>query len=220
MLVETVVNVAVPDGCTPVCAPIDNDGHPLTFQSYFASFSELECSCSFCDGLNEETLSCSYTYLESGTTISGETVVNDMGLFGLSAAGCPQSLDPNCGPPPTPTTEPACVPTAPPGGGCGWFPLIPCAVDSTVRLWDSASLFFLPTNNTPDACIATCSAHQHAFAGVEDAQECWCGDRWTNDHLPDVADPDECDMPCTGDPDETCGEAFRIQVYALVDELT
>ena len=45
------------------------------------------------------------------------------------------------------------------------------------------------------------------------SKECWCGDNY--DHTmqgPQVPDS-ECDMPCEGNPSQTCGGWLRIQIY-------
>ncbi|CAN0353187.1 unnamed protein product, partial [Ectocarpus sp. 6 AP-2014] len=62
---------------------------------------------------------------------------------------------------------------------------------------------------TPELCASQCS--DSAFYGTQYSNECWCGDynaRYSSQG------EGVCDMPCSGDPDETCGGYYSMDVYA------
>ena len=48
------------------------------------------------------------------------------------------------------------------------------------------------------------------YAGVENGDACYCGNA-DDKFIP--TDPAECNIPCTGDPGQFCGSAWRLQVY-------
>jgi hypothetical protein len=72
------------------------------------------------------------------------------------------------------------------------------------------------TGMTQQRCVATCSARNYLYAGVEYARECYCGDE-----LQTVADGGKaglaaaasCDMTCSGDADQLCGGSSLIGVW-------
>ena len=59
-------------------------------------------------------------------------------------------------------------------------------------------------------CAAQCRAASFALAGVEAGHQCCCGDELTDASA--LADPSECDVPCTGNASETCGGSYRLYV--------
>ena len=52
------------------------------------------------------------------------------------------------------------------------------------------------------------------YASVENGDACYCGDA-DNKFIP--TDPEECNIPCTGDPNQFCGSSWRLQVYDTKD---
>ncbi|KAF2740327.1 WSC-domain-containing protein [Polyplosphaeria fusca] len=68
-----------------------------------------------------------------------------------------------------------------------------------------------PGAMTVKICIAMCKALGYSLAGVEFAQECFCGDNYFNDGAPAL---DGCSMPCTGNLKEMCGGRNHLNVYA------
>ena len=81
---------------------------------------------------------------------------------------------------------------------------------------DSKRLFpFRVANNddglTIDRCKKLCfEDHGYVYAGVEHANECWCGnDRPTISPAPQS----ECSMPCAGDSSQKCGDSWRMNIY-------
>lgn len=61
----------------------------------------------------------------------------------------------------------------------------------------------------PSLCRAFCDGH--AFAGVQFADECFCGNQLGYASKPDS----ECNMHCSGDSEKSCGGFFRNSIYAL-----
>ena len=53
------------------------------------------------------------------------------------------------------------------------------------------------------------------YAGLENGDGCYCGNS-EDKFIP--TDPEECNAPCTGDPNEFCGGSWRLQVYDLRDQ--
>ena len=83
-----------------------------------------------------------------------------------------------------------------------------CVKDSPSRV--------LPTyikglsNLTPAVCIKACKAKKFRYAGVQFANECFCG----ND-APDtrIAPMNECNIYCPGDWSVPCGGYWRMNVF-------
>ncbi|KIK64395.1 hypothetical protein GYMLUDRAFT_161073 [Collybiopsis luxurians FD-317 M1] len=69
----------------------------------------------------------------------------------------------------------------------------------------------IPAGVTAETCTATCHTAGFAVAGLENAQECWCGNALGNSSI-HVGD-DECRDVCVADHDEYCGAANRLLVY-------
>jgi hypothetical protein len=59
-----------------------------------------------------------------------------------------------------------------------------------------------------ELCMYDCGAGGYTYAGLEYADECWCG----ND-IPTLTPSDSCDMACLGKPAETCGGMNTLQLY-------
>jgi hypothetical protein len=60
---------------------------------------------------------------------------------------------------------------------------------------------------TVETCLAACKAGGYSFAGIEFAQECYCGVVLGNGTLP--VDDGSCSMPCNGNKNEMCGGELR-----------
>ena len=68
--------------------------------------------------------------------------------------------------------------------------------------------------NSIEKCIAACTSFK--YAGVTDGYNCRCGpitgqDDPTEEELADSQD--ECNLPCDGNPDQTCGGDLKINIY-------
>ncbi|CCA66988.1 related to glyoxal oxidase precursor [Serendipita indica DSM 11827] len=64
-----------------------------------------------------------------------------------------------------------------------------------------------PSAMTVELCVDACRADGFSVAGLEWAQECWCGDDIPSNGA------QSCDMACKGNPNEHCGGGNRINVY-------
>ncbi|GJE88412.1 WSC-domain-containing protein [Phanerochaete sordida] len=108
------------------------------------------------------------------------------------------------------TTSTSPTPTPPPPLPSGWTVKSACAQDGASRIL-SNDVGTTLSNNTPNNCIAYCTAKGYDFAGVEYGSECHCGTGTAND--PSPLDPSSCGNPCAGDAGQTCGGSWAIQIY-------
>ncbi|KAF5367856.1 hypothetical protein D9757_013694 [Collybiopsis confluens] len=69
----------------------------------------------------------------------------------------------------------------------------------------------IPAGVKAETCTATCQTAGYTVAGLENAQECWCGHALANSSI-HVGDED-CRATCIADHDEYCGAANRLAVY-------
>ncbi|PIL32445.1 hypothetical protein GSI_05147 [Ganoderma sinense ZZ0214-1] len=90
------------------------------------------------------------------------------------------------------------------------FKFLGCFTDQGARSLGGAT-FTNTTGMTVESCIAFCSAQSFNFAGLEFAQECWCGNEIANGGT--NATLSDCNSPCTGDASEICGAGNRLSVY-------
>jgi hypothetical protein len=77
---------------------------------------------------------------------------------------------------------------------------------------------FTSTSMTAGLCVTECESKQFAFAGVEYATECYCGNALSNQTAP--APEAECGMKCGGDTKSFCGGPNRLVVYKKSEVLT
>lgn len=78
-----------------------------------------------------------------------------------------------------------------------------CFVDTPSRvLPNSANL----NPVTRSSCIDACGKGNYKFAGVENGNECYCGDTQPTNKA------DGCNVKCTGS-DDLCGAAWKIEVF-------
>ena len=63
--------------------------------------------------------------------------------------------------------------------------------------------------NTPSRCVAICKSKGFRYAGVQYGESCLCGNSYGR-----YGAANNCNMACTGDPNETCGGGFANFVYA------
>ena len=63
---------------------------------------------------------------------------------------------------------------------------------------------------TIDKCQTFCFDKDYLYAGVQYADECFCG----NAIVPEIPKPNsECDYPCTGNSSQICGGFWRMNIY-------
>ena len=70
------------------------------------------------------------------------------------------------------------------------------------------------TNNTGmtvESCVEFCQASGATYAGLEYAQECYCGSSMPSTAV--TADASKCNMLCTGNSNEFCGGTSVLNVY-------
>lgn len=66
------------------------------------------------------------------------------------------------------------------------------------------------TAMTAELCVNSCAAKGFSYAGMEYAQECYCGNAIIGGASASTAD---CSMPCVGNKYEFCGAGNRLDVY-------
>ena len=65
---------------------------------------------------------------------------------------------------------------------------------------------------TPQMCMNACQAKGYAYAGVEYASQCFCGNAFAAGSV-NANSASECNMQCAGDKTQTCGGSNRLNVY-------
>jgi hypothetical protein len=81
----------------------------------------------------------------------------------------------------------------------------------TERTLDSGDMTVDPEGMTVEFCTSYCEDLGYNYAGVEYAEECWCGDHLSTET--EVVSDDECNMKCTGDRKTFCGGPNRMVLY-------
>jgi len=66
---------------------------------------------------------------------------------------------------------------------------------------------------TIESCVALCSGYGYTIAGLEWSVQCFCGNNIVNGGVLSALQSD-CDLPCSGNPDEVCGAAQRVSIYS------
>ncbi|CAE6401549.1 unnamed protein product [Rhizoctonia solani] len=87
-----------------------------------------------------------------------------------------------------------------------------CTVDQNTRVLDGYS-FNGGSSMTPSICIAACAQRNYILAGVENGNECYCGNTIKQAYPTKDAD---CKTPCSGDNSQSCGGGWRLMVYIKV----
>ncbi|KAI0364868.1 galactose oxidase [Pilatotrama ljubarskyi] len=90
------------------------------------------------------------------------------------------------------------------------YTFLGCFTDEGARSLGDAT-FTNTTGMTVESCVSFCSSQSFNFAGLEFAQECWCGNEIANGGT--NATESDCNFPCTGDASEICGAGNRLSVY-------
>ena len=71
------------------------------------------------------------------------------------------------------------------------------------------SLYTDSTSMTVESCTAYCEKKGFPIAGLEDAQECFCGAI----NYGTITNASRCDLPCTGNTAEICGGRAVLGIY-------
>ncbi|KAH9057390.1 carbohydrate-binding WSC [Lactarius vividus] len=64
------------------------------------------------------------------------------------------------------------------------------------------------------SCIIFCSNRQHQYAGVENGEDCYCGN--DDPASVEIVSFDQCNIKCPGDSSETCGGSSHLDLYWTV----
>ncbi|KAJ7721547.1 glycoside hydrolase superfamily [Mycena maculata] len=103
----------------------------------------------------------------------------------------------------------------------GWTLSRPCSVDTSARILQSYS--YSSSSLTPAGCQLACAAKNFAISGVENGNECYCGNVYVGG-APANASTTDCSAPCAGAPSVNCGGSYRITTYtstnASIGEMT
>jgi hypothetical protein len=86
-----------------------------------------------------------------------------------------------------------------------------CFTDTNSGTRALAADFSLNTGLTIERCQAACDAGGYGFAGVEFGRECYCD--YSIRFSAVAAAATECNVPCGGNTNQTCGGASRINIF-------
>ena len=73
--------------------------------------------------------------------------------------------------------------------------------------------------NSIEACTTACYNAGFPYAGVEYANECYCGSALQNGGGPAPDGDALCNMACSGNANETCGGSDRLNMYQYNGQL-
>eukprot|EP01064_Diplonema_japonicum_P016060 TRINITY_DN24084_c0_g1_i1.p1 TRINITY_DN24084_c0_g1~~TRINITY_DN24084_c0_g1_i1.p1 ORF type:complete len:652 (+),score=56.36 TRINITY_DN24084_c0_g1_i1:51-2006(+) len=74
------------------------------------------------------------------------------------------------------------------------------------------TLAFQSQGNTVEECTSVCRWNNFKYAGLENGNECWCGNSMAGAVRTTVTD---CDRPCPGDGTQWCGDGYRNLAYVV-----
>ncbi|KAI0033597.1 hypothetical protein K488DRAFT_84794 [Vararia minispora EC-137] len=86
-----------------------------------------------------------------------------------------------------------------------------CYTDNVAARTLTSASFTNTTGMTVEACVGFCDQQSFIFAGVEFAQECYCGNIVSNGGT--NASTSSCNSPCTGNASEVCGAGGFLNLY-------
>jgi len=92
----------------------------------------------------------------------------------------------------------------------GWSSL-GCYLDNVGGRTLTSASYTDPVNMTVENCVNFCNGQNYIYAGVEYAQECYCGNSISNGGAP--ASSTDCSTRCTGNANELCGAGNRLDLY-------
>ncbi len=106
-----------------------------------------------------------------------------------------------------------CLTTSPtPVKNIRFHSYIGCFIDLVGGQRDLPHLaYYLRSINGRIDCVQACFSAGYQFAGTQSASECFCG----NSYGVFGADPNGCNMQCTGNSAEICGGGSRNSVYRV-----
>lgn len=92
-----------------------------------------------------------------------------------------------------------------------------CFSDSPTTQALSGSSLLGQSNNSIEACADFCLP-TYSFFGVENGQDCWCGDSISTQAQ--TLEDTSCNANCTGTNSETCGGSSAIEIYGVKTPIT
>lgn len=178
--------VLTSNGCLMACAGNQDEycGGPNRLSFYKASSSSSAAAAS------NETIQVSGTPGPSSLSITSTTVQpvtpsNLVSTPSLPSAAAPSIIQSNAN-----------------------FTYTACYIDSGPRTL--SSLILANDRMTVETCLQACS--EYNYVGLEYGRECWC-DNVLLSSANLKADERECNMPCTGNSVEICGNGNRLSLY-------
>ncbi|KZO96175.1 glycoside hydrolase family 71 protein [Calocera viscosa TUFC12733] len=87
-----------------------------------------------------------------------------------------------------------------------------CRVDVSARALSGYAM--QSSSMTVEVCQNYCSGNGFQLAGLENGDECWCGNSFSNNGGGQAASTD-CSTACAGNSAEICGGGWRLSVYTL-----
>jgi glucan 1,3-beta-glucosidase len=104
--------------------------------------------------------------------------------------------------------------SSPPPAATGWN-FRGCYTDSVnARALIAESVSGGPTSMTVEACQTACKSLGYILAGLEYADECYCGNSLANGATIAPDGNAQCNMKCAGNAGETCGGSNRLDIYS------
>lgn len=64
-------------------------------------------------------------------------------------------------------------------------------------------------------CFELCAFNSFSYAGLEAGRCCYCANSIESGPQTKLSDADSCSTKCTGNSSETCGGAYRVEIYSL-----
>ena len=92
-----------------------------------------------------------------------------------------------------------------------------CWTDGASRLL-TGSVFY-SNSLTPATCAANCAGSKYTFAGLQNGNECRCGNTLDPKTTYYRTGENECPKACTGDANTKCGGSYRYNIYATKEFL-
>lgn len=92
-----------------------------------------------------------------------------------------------------------------------------CWTDGAVRLLTGT--VFYSTSLTPASCAASCAGSKYTFAGLQNGNECRCGNTLDPKTVYYRTGESECSKACTGSATTMCGGSYRYNIYATKEFL-
>lgn len=93
----------------------------------------------------------------------------------------------------------------------GWN-YVGCGIDNGVNRTFTADQWW-DDSVTVEGCMDYCKSRGHPYAGLEYANQCFCGDSLPASRAPTKGVLGNCFTPCAGDSSEVCGGASRLSIY-------